>query len=185
LVPAKRLAAGGFIVLAGCWKFTSAEPALVGGVSHDRIACPKNLASVDDSIAALIEVGRALPGVKNDAMGIFGIGGGGEAALKTIGIRSDIRAAAVDSPFVWREGLQDPSKVSSVKSPVLLVGGTAGVIHPIAEPRQYEKALREAGKTVEAHYYEGQGDGPTLNGPPAIQDDAMRRIVDFFRRYLK
>ncbi len=101
-----RIAAGGFIVLAGCWLFTPAEPARIRGVPYERIACLNNLATGDDGIVALIDVGRALPGVRKDALGLFGISGGGSEALKMIGRRSDIRAAAVAAPLIGRTGVR-------------------------------------------------------------------------------
>ncbi len=65
-----------------------------------------------------------------------------------------------------------------MKSPVLILGAIADDIGAIAELRQYEQALRAAGKTVEAHYYEGVS-------YPLDTDDAIGPTIEFFSRYLK
>jgi len=47
----------------------------------------------------------------------------------------------------------------------------------------YEQALRDSGATVESHYYEGGLHGVSVHGD--FQDDAFKRSIDFYRRYLK
>ena len=53
----------------------------------------------------------------------------------------------------------------------------------IDEQRTYEQALQDSGGMVEAHYYDGGLHGVSVDG--AFQEDAFRRVIDFYRRYLK
>lgn len=66
---------------------------------------------------------------------------------------------------------------------MLILGGTADLEVSIDEQRTYEQALRDSGATVEAHYYEGGLHAVAVVGD--FQEDAIKRSVDFYRRYLK
>ncbi len=95
--------------------------------------------------------------------------------LQYIASSTDIGAAVVDSP-----NFSGPSKVNA---PVLILGGTADDRRPIQELRDDEQRLRNSGSTVEAHYY--QGGGHPVSNDCDFQEDAIKRTIEFFRRYLK
>jgi dienelactone hydrolase len=173
---AARLTAGGFMVLVGCWRKTPAEAAIVKGVSYQRIPCLKILIGEDDASRALIEVGHQLPGVKKDAIGLFGVSAGGLRVLQNIAGSTDIAAVVVDS---------SPSGPSKVNAPVLMLGGTADstLVTLIGVQQAYEQTLRNSGSTVEAYYYPGGDHLVTMYGD--FQEDAIKRTIEFFRRYLK
>jgi dienelactone hydrolase len=170
---ARRLAPAGFVVIVGCWQPTPAEPFVADGVSFPRIPCLQNFATANDSISALVEVGQQLSGVKKGAIGLYGVSSGGPQVLQYRDSRADIKAIVVDSSG------RGPSRAVS---PVLMLGGTADPFLSIEAQREYEKALRDSGSTVEAHYYEGGRHGVAVRGD--FQEDAIKRIGDFYRRYL-
>ena len=171
---ASLLSAGGFVVLVGCWKFTPESADIIRGSPVPRIPCLQNIATTDDSIQALIEVGQQLPGVKKGSFGAFGVSAGGPLALQLTTTRTDIGAVVVDS------SPRGPAKVSA---PVLILGGTADLTVSAEAQQTYEQALRDSGTTVEAHYYEGGLHGVTEMGD--FQVDAIKRMIDFYGRYLK
>jgi dienelactone hydrolase len=170
---AAHLAAGGFIVLAGCWTVSLAEPVDRDGVSVPRIPCLQNYATADDATRALVDVGQQLPGVKKGAIGLFGVSAGGPQALHYAATGSDIGAVVVDS---------SPRGPSKVNVPVLMLVGTADTVVSVDEQRTYEQALRDSGATVEAQYYEG---GLHVVSIGDFREAAFKRSIDFYRRYLK
>ena len=170
---ARRLAPAGFVVIVGCWQPTPAEPFVADGVSFPRIPCLQNYATANDAISALVEVGQQLSGVKKGAIGLYGVSSGGPQALQYRDSRVDIKAIVVDSSS------RGPSRAVS---PVLMLGGTADPFLSIDAQRAYEQALRDSGGTVEAHYYEGGRHEVAVIGD--FTEDAIKRIADFYRRYL-
>ena len=171
---ATHLLPGGFMVLAGCWTVSSAEPVTRNGISIPRVPCLQNYASADDATQALVEVGRQLPGVKKGPIGLFGVSLGGPQAIHYAGLSSAIGAVVLDS------SPRGPTKVSV---PVLMLVGTADLEVSVDEQRTYEQALRDSGATVEAHYYEGGMHALSVHGE--FQEDAFKRTIDFYQRYLK
>ncbi len=172
---AAPLTAGGFMVLVGCWQLTpSGVTQEIDGVSYQRIPCLKNTYGNEGAATALIEVGRQLPGVKKNAIGLFGVSAGGVAALQYAASNNGIGAVVVDS---------SPSGPSKVNAPVLMLGATGDQFVSIEEQRNYEQTLRNSGSTVEAHFYEGGRHAVTYFGD--FQEDAIKRTIEFFHRYLK
>jgi dienelactone hydrolase len=171
---ATHLTSGGFVVVVGCWMVSPAEPVARNGISVPRIPCLQNFATADDATRALVEVGLQLPGVKKGAIGLFGVSAGGPQALHFPASSSGIGAVVVDS---------SPRGPTKVNVPVLMLGGTADALVSIDEQRTYEQALRDSGSTVESHYYEGGMHAVTVVGE--FQEDAFKRVIDFYLRYLK
>ncbi len=170
---AKNLAPAGFVVIVGCWGPIPDEPFVADGVSFPRIPCLQNYAMANDAISALVEVGQQLSGVKRGAIGLYGVSSGGAQALQYRDSRIDIKAIVVDS------SARGPSRAVS---PVLMLGGTADPFLSMDAQRAYEQALRDSGGTVEVHYYEGGRHGVAVRGD--FTEDAIKRIADFYRRYL-
>jgi dienelactone hydrolase len=171
---ATRLLPGGLMVLVGCWTVSPAEPVTRDGISVPRVPCLQNYASADDATQALVEVGQQLPGVKKGAIGLFGVSAGGPQAIHYAATSSGIGAVVLDS---------SPRGPTKVNVPVLMLVGTADLLVSVDEQRTYEQALRDSGATVESHYYEGGLHAVSVHGD--FQDDAVKRSIDFYRRYLK
>jgi dienelactone hydrolase len=171
---AAQLTPGGFIVIVGCWEFSPAEPVTRGTISVARVPCLSNFATANDSIRALVDVGQQLPGVRRGPIGLLGVSLGGSQALQYLASSTGIGAVVVDS---------SPRGPAKVNVPVFIVGGTADPSVSVDEQRTYEQTLRDSGTTVEAHYYEGGMHAVTVVGD--FQEDAFKRIIDFYRRYLK
>ena len=171
---ATHLAAGGFIVIVGCWTTSAAEPVTIGGASIPRVPCLQNFASADEATQALIDAGEQLPGVRKGPIGLLGVSVGGTQALRFTSNRTGVGAVVVDS---------SPRGQTKLTMPVLILGGTEDPTVSIDEQRTYEQTLRDSGTTVESHYYEGGGHAVTVVGD--FQLDAFSRIIDFYRRYLK
>jgi len=176
---AARFGKAGFVTLAGCWQSSTVPPDT--GQFYELtvrfIACPTLQVSDIDAIAALIEAGKKQPGVRDNAVALYGESAGGAAALRVVASRSNIRAAALDSPAV--RSAPEPAKINA---PVLILVGTADANVGFTIQQTYVEALQRAGKLVEWHYYEGGRHGLTLD--PANKDDAIKRIIDFLSRNL-
>jgi dienelactone hydrolase len=170
---AARLTSAGFVVLVGCWEFTSADPEVYDGVSFPTVPCLMNNADARAAVRALIDVGHQLPGITPTAIGLSGGSAGGPIALDAVGTNNDIKAVVVDS---------SPCGPPKVNAPVLMLGGTADPTVSIEAQRSCEQTLRDHGSTVESHFYEGGGHAVTYFGE--FQDDAVRRMIEFFKRYL-
>jgi dienelactone hydrolase len=177
---AARLAAAGFVTVAGCWRPSAGPPNTIQfyELTVTLIDCPNLRASDLDLVAALVAVGRMQRGVRTDAVGLYGASLGGVIALDVIAERHDIRAAVLDSPGGGR--FPGPS---TINAPVLVVAGTADDYADFKLQRNLVDALQQAGKDVEWHYYEGGRHGLIVD--PMNKDDAIRRIIDFLTRRLK
>lgn len=167
---AAQLSAAGFMVLVGCWQYTSTGATIYEGVSYQNIPCQPGL----DPVSALIEVGHQLPGLKKHAIGLFGISASGPLVLQYAATKTDIGAVVVDSTV--------GCVASKVTVPVLMLGGTADGEVPIEAQRSCEQKLRDLGTTVESHFYEGGTHGVTYFGEFHV--DAIHRTIDFFSRHL-
>jgi alpha-beta hydrolase superfamily lysophospholipase len=91
----------------------------------------------------LIEAGQKQQGVRSDAVGLYGMSAGGAAALNVIASRSDIRAAVVDS------GVVGGAKATRIKSPVLILAGTADAsISSFKAQKDYAPESKSSGTTT-------------------------------------
>jgi dipeptidyl aminopeptidase/acylaminoacyl peptidase len=150
--------------------------------------------------------------VDSKKIGITGGSYGGYLTLMAIGKTPDMWAAAVEDYGIinWftllehedpalqqyeRSLLGDPEKdraiydaaspltyIKHARAPLLVLQGDNDIRVPKEEAEQVVKTLRDAGKTVEAHYYANEGHGFAKR---ENQIDAIRRTIDFFDRYLK
>ena len=139
-----------------------------------------------EAVDALVQAVRTLPGVRPDRVAIFGHSRGGGAALHYI-----LGAGAVQAAVLNSAGYpQELSKgAPAVKVPILMLHGVAdspadggSALTNVQMARNFEAALRRAGKPVEATYYEGGHIGIFTSA--AQYDDEVQRIVAFLRRYL-
>jgi len=145
-------------------------------------------------------------------IGITGGSYGGYMTLMAIGKTADIWAAGVEQFGIvdWYTMLQhedprlqeyeksllgDPVKdravyeaaspikyLTNAKAPLLVLQGENDIRVPKEEAEQVVSILKNAGKTVDVHYYPGEGHGFAKR---ENQIDAIRRMIDWFDRYLK
>jgi dipeptidyl aminopeptidase/acylaminoacyl peptidase len=150
--------------------------------------------------------------VDSKKIGITGGSYGGYMTLMAIGKAPDIWAAAVEEygiinwltmlqhedPFLQqyeKSLLGDPEKdraiydadspltyIKNAEAPLLVLQGDNDIRVPKEEAEQVVKTLKDAGKTVDAHYYSNEGHGFAKR---ENQIDAIRRTIDWFDRYLK
>ena len=185
------LAGGGLIGIAACW-FQGG-----GGAGYKfitPISCPQappmpNPSSPEAmrTVDALVHIARTLPGGRADRIGLFGHSRGGAAALNYLLVRDNVQAVVLNSsgyPRNWAE------LVSQAKAPILMLHGTADSSEDGGAPvtnvqmaRDFEGKLREAGKPVEAFYYEGGRHNDIFKNGNQYSDE-IQRIISFFRRHL-
>lgn len=145
-------------------------------------------------------------------IGITGGSYGGFMTLMAAGKTPDIWAAAAEEygiidwytmlknedPFLKQYEMSilgDPEKDRSVyeaaspikyirneKAPLLVLQGENDIRVPKEEAEQVVDILKKEGKTVDVHYYAAEGHGFSKR---ENQIDSLRRIVDWFDKYLK
>jgi len=145
-------------------------------------------------------------------IGITGGSYGGYMTLMAIGKTPDVWAAAVELFGIvdWLTMLQhedprlqeyeksllgDPVKdravyeaaspiryLAGAKAPLLVLQGDNDIRVPKEEAEQVVTTLKNAGKTVDAHYYPNEGHGFAKR---ENQIDAIKRTIEWFDRYLK
>ena len=150
--------------------------------------------------------------VDEKKVGITGGSYGGFMTLMAIGKTQDVWAAAVEQfgiinwftmlehedPFLQqyeKSLLGDPEKdreiyesaspikyIRNAKAPLLVLQGENDIRVPKEEADQIVSILKDAGKTVDAHYYAQEGHGFAKR---ENQIDAITRTVAWFDRYLK
>src|SRR5262249_5112939 len=135
----RGLVAAGFLVVDGCWS---------NGGGLQTVPCPLAVASGVDSVSALIAMARGQREVDGHRLALSGSSGGGVEVYDVLSRRQDVRAAVVDS------GEAD-SPVAAITAPILILGGTADRTIPVSAQQATEQKLRDAGRVVESHYYEG------------------------------
>jgi len=145
-------------------------------------------------------------------IGITGGSYGGYMTLMAVGRTPDVWAAAVEQYGIvdWLTMLQhedprlqeyeksllgDPVKdlavyqaaspikyLANAKAPLLVLQGDNDIRVPKEEAEQVVAILKNAGKTVDAHFYPNEGHGFAKR---ENQIDAIRRTIDWFDKYLK
>ena len=187
---AEELARNGLIAVAPCWfsggsgagsRFVAAPIRCPEAPPMPMASSPEALRTVD----ALVQAVAALPGVRGDRVGLFGHSRGAGAALHYALGSSRPGAVVLDS-----SGYPDPDVASRINAPVLILHGSADgpsnagtSFTAVQRARDFEKALRRAGKPVEARYYDG-GEHNGIFTNPTQHDDEVKRIAAFLRRNL-
>jgi len=189
---AQDLASGGLLAVAACWFHG-------GGGAGSRfitpIGCPEsppmpNASSPEamQTVDALVQAARTLPGARPDRIALFGHSRGGGATLNYILRVGDVQAAVLNSAG-YPSQLADLS--SQVKAPILMLHGTedspadgGAAVTNVQLARDFEARLRAAGKPVEAMYYEGGRHNGIFSSPTQYRDEVQRMLV-FLLRHLR
>jgi len=189
---AQDIARGGVLGVAGCW-FAGRRGA--GSRFVTPIECPQAPPIPDASspaamqaVDALVQAVRTLPDVRPDRVALFGHSRGGGATLNYLLLRAGtVRAAMLNSAGYPRELVK---RAPEIDVPILMLHGTedspadggSGFTN-VQMARDFEVALRRAGKRVESKYYEGGRHNGVFTS--AMQyDDEVQRITAFLRRHL-
>lgn len=185
---AQDLAEGGVLAVAACWFRGSAGS---GARFVTPIECPEappmpNASSPEamQTLDALVQAARALPGARSDRMGLFGHSRGGGPIVNYVLGAGNVQAVVLNSAGY-------PATLSpQLKAPVLILHGTAdspadgGVaVTNVQMARDFEAKLRSAGKPVEAVYYEGGRHNDIFSSPTQYRDE-VQQMLTFLRRYL-
>jgi len=150
--------------------------------------------------------------VNEKKIGIYGGSYGGYMAMIAIGKTPDVWAAAVElfgitdwlteqahespelqqydqsilgDPVKDRKVYEDASPIKyfqNARAPLLVLQGENDIRDPKEEADQVVDTLRKYGKTVDAHYYPGEGHGFAKR---ENQVDSLARTIAWFDKYLK
>jgi carboxymethylenebutenolidase len=188
---AQDLADGGLLAMAACW-FQG------GGGTGARfitpISCPEappmptpSNPEAMQTVGSLVQAARTLPGARPDRIGLFGHSRGGGVTLNYIIQVGDVQAAVLNSSGYPS---QMAGRVSQVKAPILMLHGTAdspedggAAVTNVQMARDFEAALRAAGKPVEAMYYEGGRHNDIFMNSAQYRAE-VQQMLAFFLRYL-
>lgn len=188
---ASELAAGGLLAMAACW-FRGGGGA--GARFITSISCPTapprpeaTSSEARQIVNSLMQAARALPGAHPNGVGIFGHSRGGGAALNYLLHLGDVQAIALNSSSYPDLPID---LAPEIKAPILMLHGTADSPDDggsentdIERVRNFEATLRDAGKEVEAVYYEG-GRHNSIFASATQRDDEVQKLHDFFLRHL-
>jgi dienelactone hydrolase len=188
---AQAMARGGMLAVAACW-FAGGRGA--GSRFITPIECPEASPMSDASspvaqqtVDALVQAVRTLPGVRPDRVALFGHSRGGGATLNYILGAGTVQAAVLNSSGYSRELAK---RAPEIKVPILMLHGTSdspddggSAFTNVQMARGFEAALRRAGRPVEAKYYEG-GRHNGLFSSTTQYDDEVQRMTAFLRQQL-
>jgi len=145
------------------------------------------------SVGALVDAARALPGVRADRVGLFGHSRGAVAALyyalerggASKGAEQRLRAIVLNSGAYPPELV---ARAAELNVSTLLLQGTAdspveggSEMTAVARAREFEAALLEAKKVVEAEYFEA-ADHNALFTNGDHRAHTIRVVADYLRR---
>jgi dienelactone hydrolase len=186
---AQDLAGGGVLAVAACWFRGSAGS---GARFVTPIGCPEappmqNASSPEamQTLDALVQAARTLPGARPGRIGVFGHSRGGGPILNYILRAGNVQAAVLNSAGY-------PGNLSvQVEAPILILHGTAdspadgGVaVTNVQMARDFEARLRRAGKSVEVVYYEGGRHNDIFSHSPQYRDE-VQHMLSFLLRHLR
>ena len=165
-----------------------------------------------DIMAALDELCDK-PYVDSERLGVNGYSYGGFMSSWTVGHTTRFKAAVVGAPCINLQSMYGTSDIGTsfgetqwggtsvervekllehspltyapnVETPVLLMHGEDDYRCPIEQSEQYFVALKRLGKEVEFVRFPDSAHGFLLDGHPALREEYMRRMLDWFDRHL-
>jgi carboxymethylenebutenolidase len=168
-----QFAAQGFVVLAVGWQTFEKQPS-------DAVV--QQL--VEDGAAFL----KARPDVDPEKLGLTGFCAGGRYTMLYLPQTDSFKAGVAWYGFPYTGDTQPASLVDQLKSPMLIIHGTADQASPIANIYKYAGDLTTAGADFELKVYSGKPHGfMVMNGQFQTDDesqDAFNQMISFFNRKL-
>jgi carboxymethylenebutenolidase len=111
--------------------------------------------------------------------------GGGWSLATALDLGDRIDAAVL----YYGRVVTDPKELAKLQAPLLGHFGAADDSIPVARVREFEAALKQAGKPAEIHVYEGAGHAFANPSGQSYQEraatESWQRTVAFFARHLK
>lgn len=189
---AQDLAEGGLLAIAACWfqGGGGAGSRFITSISCSEAPAMPNPSSPEamQTVGALVQAARLLPGVHTERIGLFGHSRGGVAALYYLLHVGDVQATVLNSSGYPRP-LADLA--SQVKAPLLMLHGTAdspddggGPNTNMQMARDFEARLRAADKAVEVMYYEGGRHNDLFTNATQSRDE-VQRMLGFLLHHLR
>jgi carboxymethylenebutenolidase len=190
---AHDLARGGVLALAPCWFSGGGGPGarFVTPIDAGQAAPAMPAAQSPEAlriVGTLLEAVRSLPDVRRDRVALFGHSRGAGAALHYVLERGGIQAAVLNSGGYPHELA---ARAPQVRIPLLILHGVAdgpadggSEMTAVQMARDFEGALRRAGASVDAHYYEGGGHNGFFTSKAQYEDE-VQRMRAFLRRHLE
>jgi carboxymethylenebutenolidase len=178
------LAAHGYVALA---------PDLYKGkVAYDEATAHQLISGLVEeeamaTLRAAAEFLRGRPDVRAQALGVIGWCMGGKYAIRLAAADPGIRACIM----YYGAPITDPNTIKGIQAAVLGNFGAEDKGPSPEQVKQFEAALRKAGKKVDFKIYPGAGHGfANQNNPwggfrPAAAKDAWGRTLAFLNRELK
>jgi fermentation-respiration switch protein FrsA (DUF1100 family) len=123
-------------------------------------------------------------------LGLYGLSTGGGFAAAVASTDASIRALITDGGTLVALASNALGLVKNLGAPLLILQGEADTQVSPNQAREYERAARAAGKSVDAHYYPSVGHVVILptSSPPdirdAVQADVLARSIAFFKQHL-
>jgi len=189
---ARDLSGGGFLAVAACWfqggggagsRFVTSIPCSDGPPRPDATS-PEAMRIVQ----ALLQAVRTLPGARADRVALFGHSRGGGATLNYVLQGKTVQAAIVNSAGYPKQFAQLSPRL---QAPILMLHGTAdspadggSPLTNVQMARDFESALRAAGRPVEAVYYDGSGHNAIFTDAGQYRDE-VQRMRAFLQRHLR
>lgn len=182
----------GFLAVTGCWFEGNHLPP--GMPAPPAAPCPggpvfdgANLDTMKDA-AALVKYALRLPQADRDRLGLWGHSRGATIALllatSDLPVKAVYSAAAIYAYPKRGGAYRDdfPIKfIDKLSAPVMLLHGDRDPIIPFDEAKEFEAAMRAAGRPVFTRYLPGENHG-TIIMPPT--EEKALHAVEFFRAHL-
>lgn len=170
---ADEVAAEGFVVLAVGWQSFERQP-------------PD--ATVAQLVRDAVDVLRARDDVDPARLGLTGFCAGGRYTMLLLPQIDAFGAGVAWYGFPYGGDTPPASLADRLEAPLLMIHGSADQPSPIGELYRYAGELDAAGASYELKVYQGEPHGFLLEGGELRDDevaaDAVREMVDFFRRKL-
>lgn len=165
-------------------------------------------------LMAAVDMVAARPYIDSSRLGVHGYSYGGFMTSWIVGHTDRFQAAVVGAPCIDLPSMYGTSDIGvsfgepqwggtrkdalsrfaerspltyahNVNTPVLLLHGEADLRCPIEQSEQYFVALKRLGKEVEFVRFPDCAHSFLRNGHPRMREEYVRRLVEWFGRYLK
>ncbi len=173
-----NFAGEGYVVIAPEWQTFNKTPSdeVLDGLIRNSVAYLRTRNDVD-----------------TNRLGLTGFCAGGRYTMLFLPQMPEFRSGVAWYGFPYSGGFANQSMpadyIGRLKSPMLMIHGTADQASPISDIYRYATALNASGKYFELKVYQGRPHGFMIENGELSQSfeakDAFREMVTFFDRTLK